>query len=388
MARLHRERRIFNLASALAWAAGAAMVWAAWGGAAAGRWAILPALALIYQSRVLLRHLEDNVRPGEDVLLPSLGWGNRLSLLRAVLIAGMMGFLLLPKPAPFTLLSWTPGILYTLACAADFFDGYIARVTDHATRLGGVLDMSFDGLGVLAAGLLAVHYGQVPAWYVLVAAARYAYLLGMRLRQRLHLENYPLPPRLERRIFAGLQMGFLAVALLPLFAPPATTIAAFLFGGPLLAGFTRDWLYTAGVLRAQPDGPGSASTWAARLAAALAVALRLGAIAIALVGGGWAINRALGMPAAYGLGWEILHGGLLLLILLGVTPRLSAIAGLVVLGFYQSYGPLLPAHIALAVIYTLILYFGGGRWSLYAPEETLFQRPAGGAPRTTTRVGG
>lgn len=372
---LQREWRAFNYLSALGWAAGAGVIWAAWGAGAALLWLPLPAAVLVYQSGVLYRHLTDNARPGEDELLPELGWGNRLSLLRAVFIAAMMGFLLLPKPDAFDPLLWAPGVLYTLACAADFFDGYVARVTNHATRLGAVLDMSFDGLGVLAAALLAVLWGQVPAWYVLVGAARYLYLLGMALRSRLGKENYPLPPRLERRIFAGLQMGFLAVMLLPLFGPPGTHIAAALFGVPLLVGFGRDWLYTAGVLKER----GAPGQWPERMKAAGLMALRMSAVVTAFWLGGLYVNGVDFVPRSAWEGWVVLHMLVLAMIGLGVMPRISAIAGLVVIGFYQTFGALLPEHIALAVIYALVMYLGGGRWSMYAAEERLFQGPVGEA---------
>ena len=161
------------------------------------------------------RNLDAQPPPGGKRLLPSLGWGNRLTLLRGVLVGGMLGFLFLPRPAG--LAGLDPGhSVHACQTSADFFDGYVARVTDHATRLGEILDMSFDGLGVLVASVLAVQYGQAPAWYLLVGAARYLFLAGEWLRRRLGRPIYPIPPSLNRRVFAGLQMGFLAAVLLPL----------------------------------------------------------------------------------------------------------------------------------------------------------------------------
>ena len=50
---------------------------------------------------------------------------------------------------------------------------------------------------------------------------------------------YPLKPRPAARLIAGFNMGFVATALLPIYRPPATTIAATVFMIPLLSGFFR-----------------------------------------------------------------------------------------------------------------------------------------------------
>ena len=156
----------------------------------------------------------------------------------------MAGFLFLPKPESWFL--WLPGILYLCSDIADFFDGYAARRTNHVTRLGEILDMSFDGLGVTIASLLAVKYGLVPIWYLAIGFARPLFLIGNWGLRKLAQPVHELPPSTSRRIFAGLQMGFLAVVLLPVFSPPLTFVAAYLFGLPMLAGFLRDWFAVSG----------------------------------------------------------------------------------------------------------------------------------------------
>jgi CDP-diacylglycerol--glycerol-3-phosphate 3-phosphatidyltransferase len=341
-----------------------------WEAKYAALWLILPSLAVVYQLTILLYNLPANVRLGETQPLPNLGWGNRLTLLRGFLAAGVMGFLLLPRPEGW--LAWLPGILYTLSCAADFFDGYAARMTNHATRLGEVLDMSFDGIGVLAASLLAVQYGQAPAWYVLVGLARYLFLGGLWLRKRLDKPIYELPPSLSRRIFAGLQMGFLAILLWPLFSPPGTHIAAALFGLPLLFGFGRDWLYVSGVLKQrQPrKRPGEAlRNWALTALRGLILALNL---SLLIAWSGKLSNVSLPLIA---LG--VLNGLAVALIVFGVLPRVAAGFALGFLGFYQMLSPLTASQIVLAVAYTIILYAGSGALSLWTPEDYLYRHRAG-----------
>jgi CDP-diacylglycerol--glycerol-3-phosphate 3-phosphatidyltransferase len=228
---------------------------------------------------------------------------------------------------------------------------------------------------VLAASLLAVKYGQVPVWYLLVGAARYLFVLGMALRSRLGRPNYPLPPSRSRRVFAGLQMGFLGAILLPVFTPPATWIAATLFGAPLLIGFVRDWLFVSGVTRANALTGPSRLAWMGRW---LPVLLRAAIPGLAF-GLGAFYFQSEDMVASAGLINLLyaVHLILLTLVFIGVLPRLTAIAGLCVLGFYQIFAGLTNPQITLVVVYTLILYLGGGPLSLYTPEEILFHRPAG-----------
>ena len=367
---LRRSWWAFFVISLASLAAAYLLLRLAWQPELAARWLVLPALTLAYLLSVLWRNLEANHRQGESALLPTLGWGNLLTLGRGLLTAMLLGFLGLPQPQSW--LAWLPGILYVLSDAADFFDGFVARRTNHTTRLGEIMDMSFDGLGVLAAALLSVQYGQVPLWYLVIALARPLFLAGLWLRKRWQLPIYELPPSLSRRIFAGLQMGFLAAVLLPIFSPPGTHIAAALFGLPLLAGFLRDWLYVSGALKPRQAGSAtqsSAARWLPTLLRMAVLALNLPFLTA------W-MNGFPDQPLTLAL-LGGLNAILVLALFLGVMPRIAAIGALCALGFYQMLAPLAPLQITLALIYAAILFVGGGAFSLWTPEETLFQRRAG-----------
>ena len=218
-----------------------------------------------------------------------------------------------------------------------------------------------------SAALLAVRYGQVPAWYLLVALARYLYLAGAWLRQRRGLPLYDLPPSVRRRGFAGLQMGLGAALLFPVFSPPGTHIVAALFSLPFLTGFLYDWLLASGALRPRPAAPG----WQERLLHWLPLALR--ALAILLLAG-QAISRSIHLPG-------VLELAVLALLALGAAGRAGAILGLLLLGFQQSLAPLTAAQLTLLVIYTALLYLGTGPFSLWTPEDRLIYRRLGEAPR-------
>jgi CDP-diacylglycerol--glycerol-3-phosphate 3-phosphatidyltransferase len=310
-----------------------------------------------------------------------------------------MGFLFSPRPSGW--LAWIPGLLYTIAALLDFVDGYLARRLDQGTRLGEILDMNFDGLGVLTATLLVVQYRQVPLWYLLVGLARYIFLFGLWIRRRLGLEIFALPPDPSRRAQAGLQMGYIFVMLWPVFSPPGTHFAAILFSLPFLSGFLWDWLTVSGVV----NRPVSARRWEVRLSSLrrfavtwLPIVFRLGVAALAWVmSTGWQIagesRQDLFFRAENGVnGWLVLLEWVVWgFIVGGVAGRISAIVGLCLLGVHQIHSPLMIEQYWLALLYAGILYFGTGKLSLWKPEDWLIYQRAGektglqGAARQKTK---
>ncbi len=352
-------------------AGGWAYLQGAWEAVYALRWTALTAPVLIYQAWLLWRSLEYNHRPGERELFPRLGWANTLTLLRGGLFAGLTGFLASPRPE--TGLAWLPAGLYTVGVLIDGLDGYIARRSNQVTRLGEILDMSMDGWGMLMASMVAVQYGQVPVWYLLVGLARYLYLGGLWLRQRLGWPILELPPSMVRRPFAGLQMGFACVMLWPVFTPPATYHAAAVFSLPFLVSFMRDWLvvsatFPANFLQRLERVRLFTLRWlplGLRLAAALILVWRLA---------GWLVIPDADQP--YVLATAI-EAPVLVLLLLGAAGRIAAIAGLVAVGFQQMMAPLTILPLALAWLYGAILYLGTGVLSVWKPEDRLIYRRAG-----------
>jgi CDP-diacylglycerol---glycerol-3-phosphate 3-phosphatidyltransferase len=236
------------LATALLWASSWLLFYAllrpVW--SYSGRWLVLSGLVLAYGLRVLWRYLPANHRPGEDRLLPSIGPGNTLSLVRGLCIGLIAGFLF--GPWPMGALAWVIVLLYTIADIADYFDGYLARRANHVTLLGKALDIEFDGLGMLVVILLAISFGQLPVWYLALGLARYLFLFGLWLRHRLNRPIFDMTPSIHRRIFAGFQMGFLSVVLWPILPQPMAVIPGTLFAAATGLGFWRDWLVVSGTI--------------------------------------------------------------------------------------------------------------------------------------------
>jgi CDP-diacylglycerol--glycerol-3-phosphate 3-phosphatidyltransferase len=71
-------------------------------------------------------------------------------------------------------------MMYSLAAATDFVDGYLARRMGLTSLLGKFLDPLADKLIVLATLVLMVGQGRVPAWAVVVIASRELAVTALR----------------------------------------------------------------------------------------------------------------------------------------------------------------------------------------------------------------
>ena len=355
----------------------------------AERWLLLSGLVLGYELWVLWRNLPANHRPGESALLPSLGPGNALSLVRGLCIGLLAGFLFGPWPPG--ALAWVIVLLYTITDVADFLDGYVARRADHVTELGGVLDMEFDGLGTLIVILLAVSFGQLPPWYLLLGLARYLFLIGLWLRQRLGRPIADLPPSAHRRVFAGSQMGFLSVVLWPIMPRPMATVAGTLFAAATGLGFLRDWLVVSSAL--DPATPGYSRVqgalyrlfgvwlpplWRLLLVISVAAVLRAGwplpPVAWRELLAGWGVPAA-GVVAGLAAALAVVGGAL---VGLGVLPRLLSVALAVPIGFDIATRGLRWDNGLALVATTFIQLLGPGHFALWPAEERFMFRRLGG----------
>ena len=183
----------------------------------------------------------------QEEIYSKLGWANRLTLLRGFLIAITGGFIFQPNLNETVLL--IPALSYFFAAIIDRVDGYIARLTMHESLLGTALDIESDALGLLIAPSLAIWIGQIHWSYLSVSLAYYLFQWGLYWRLKHNKPICQLPPNMSRRAIAGFQMGFLAVVLWPVLAPPATMIAGLAFMLPLLVGFIMDWLTLSGRIK-------------------------------------------------------------------------------------------------------------------------------------------
>ena len=365
--------------------AGFLILYLIWAPVFAVRWTLLTGFVAGYQLWLVRKNLVFNHRIGEETLLPKLGLGNSITLTRGLLFAGLTGFLFSPRPPGS--LAWIPAFLYTVGSLIDFLDGYAAREMNQVTKLGEILDMSMDGWGMLVAACLAVQYGQVPFWYILVGLARYLYLLGLWIWDRRGIKIHDLPPNNARRPFAGLQMGFAFVMLWPVFTPPGTHIAAVVFSFPFLVSFAWDWLVVSGIVdqwagkswvRIKPF----AVEWMPLIFRAGVPLLLIWQYSYILA----QTNKPIYFQVSNAAAASLITGSVFLIfdivvplcLLIGAAGRISAITGLIILGFHQIYSPLTPIQISLLWVYGILLYLGTGLFSVWKPEDRLIYRRAGG----------
>jgi CDP-diacylglycerol--glycerol-3-phosphate 3-phosphatidyltransferase len=70
--------------------------------------------------------------------------------------------------------------LFALASITDWLDGYLARRMGIVTVFGKFLDPIADKLIVMAALIMLLPYGNIPAWMVLVILGREIIITGLR----------------------------------------------------------------------------------------------------------------------------------------------------------------------------------------------------------------
>ena len=71
--------------------------------------------------------------------------------------------------------------VFILASLTDKLDGYIARSRNQVTAFGKFLDPLADKILVLAAMLMLVEMGKLPAWIPIIVLAREFLVSGYRL---------------------------------------------------------------------------------------------------------------------------------------------------------------------------------------------------------------
>ena len=100
---------------------------------------------------------------------------NKLTLFRVILIPVFLLVLYFNGPRIVAL------IIFMIACATDFVDGYVARHFNQITNFGKFMDPLADKLLVVAAMLWFVEQGRFAAWAVLIIVAREFAVTGLRL---------------------------------------------------------------------------------------------------------------------------------------------------------------------------------------------------------------
>jgi phosphatidylglycerophosphate synthase len=136
----------------------------------------------------------------------ALGPADRVTLTRATLVCGVAALtadsFTRPAPVP-TLVALT-----VVALVLDGVDGWVARRTETASRLGARFDMEVDAFLIF---VLSVYVARQAGWWVLaIGAARYAFVVAGWL---LPWMRGSLPARYWRKVVAAVQGIVLALAV-------------------------------------------------------------------------------------------------------------------------------------------------------------------------------
>jgi phosphatidylglycerophosphate synthase len=218
-------------------------------------------------ARGILRYRPDRLGPADWV-----------TLVRATLAVGVAALVAdsFDEPAHVTMLV----TLSAVGLALDSVDGWVARRSETASKLGARFDGEVDAFLIL---VLSVYVARsTGAWVLAIGAARYAFLTAGWL---LPWMREPLPPRQWRRVVAGTQGVVLTVAaaeVLPLALTQAALVGALVL---LCESFGRDvwWLWahrhnTHGVPAVADREPAPVRATRGRVRTSIAAWLTIGAI--------------------------------------------------------------------------------------------------------------
>ncbi|SDK77244.1 Phosphatidylglycerophosphate synthase [Modicisalibacter muralis] len=168
-----------------------------------------------------------------------LGWANRITLLRGMLIAILAGAVIFPDFMAHH--ATDMAILAVLALGLDGLDGWVARVTRSASAFGARFDMELDAFFILVLCAALVAVDKAGAWVLAIGLMRYAFVLAGYIWPWL---ARPLPESRRRKAICVWQIVSLLLGLLPMVAEGLASLLAILALGLLTLSFGLDvrWL--------------------------------------------------------------------------------------------------------------------------------------------------
>lgn len=144
---------------------------------------------------------------------------------------------------PGTTVGWAHWVALLVLVLCDLLDGYCARLFGGSDQ-GAVLDMEADQLVTIILALLAIWFGGIGPWVLLLPAFRYIYLLVLLPRGLAAHDPKPRPEGNTRgRLIAASVMTLLLFCLAPLELDGLKTAASLLAVTLLAYSFGTDTLY-------------------------------------------------------------------------------------------------------------------------------------------------
>lgn len=113
-----------------------------------------------------------------------MNFPNKLTLFRIILVPIMVIVSFFDIPGSFLGISttmWIMELIFIIASITDKLDGYLARKNNQVTNFGKFLDPIADKILVVAAMILFVEMGRLPAWIPIIVIFREFAVSGYRL---------------------------------------------------------------------------------------------------------------------------------------------------------------------------------------------------------------
>ncbi|WNL41391.1 CDP-alcohol phosphatidyltransferase family protein [Halomonas sp. PAMB 3264] len=168
-----------------------------------------------------------------------LGWANRVTLARAILVAIVAGAL---AERAFIEAIWLWLAVALVSLALDGVDGFVARKTNSHSRFGARFDMELDALMILLLCIALLKLESLGAWVLMIGGMRYAFVLAS---WRLEWLSAPLFESFRRKTVCVWQVVALLLALTPLTSHTGATLLALsaLIASLYSFGVDVGWLY-------------------------------------------------------------------------------------------------------------------------------------------------
>ncbi|WP_447895409.1 CDP-alcohol phosphatidyltransferase family protein [Vreelandella sp. GE22] len=168
-----------------------------------------------------------------------LGWANRVTLVRGVLVAIIAGAL---AGDAFIEAIWLWLAVAVASLMLDGVDGFVARKTDSHSHFGARFDMELDALMILLLCIGLLQLESLGAWVLLIGGMRYLFVLAGRGFEWL---KAPLFASFRRKAVCVWQVLALLLALTPLTSHVTASLLALsaLIASAYSFGYDTWWLY-------------------------------------------------------------------------------------------------------------------------------------------------
>lgn len=103
---------------------------------------------------------------------------NQITLVRVILVPVFVVIMLMDSIPSNDIIAC---VIFCVACASDFVDGYLARKWNLVTNFGKFADPLADKLLVSAALICLVELDRLPSWVVIIIISREFIISGLRL---------------------------------------------------------------------------------------------------------------------------------------------------------------------------------------------------------------